>query len=187
MIYRGTASIVIRDSVATRVCFVEASSDSHAMAQICEGVALIYGITPFAVGVSDLKNEDQLKVKGLSRNAMWRLFEGGWSNGRCNEWIVAPLFLLPDTRLLNVWASLPVAGGGEIFTELMLPAEQAWSQVAMNKMDALILAIEEDDEDDENRLRHELSVLHELLQHKAFGHSTETAELAKQVNRMLGC
>lgn len=184
MIYRGTASI--GDGVA-RVCFVEASSDSQAMAQICEGVALIYGITPFEVGVSELMNEDQLKVKGLSRNAMWRLFEDGWSNGRCDEWITAPLFLLSDTRLLNVWASLPVAGGGEIYTELMLPAEQAWNQIVMSKMDALTLAIEEDAEEEKYRLRHELNGLRELQQHKAFGCSTETAELARQVNGILGC
>lgn len=185
MVYRGVASID-SDSNIKRVCFVTATTQEQATTKICEGIALVYDVTPFEVGVSDIQSEDALKAKGLSRHADWRLFEAAWFNGRCAQWIDAPLFLTQNSRLNHIWASLPIAGSNEIFADsLTQPAERAWKEVAINKLDELSIAIDGDDESLKARLRNELGLLDELAKHKVFGYSPEAKEIIAQVDELL--
>lgn len=185
MIYRGVASVG-SEIKAKRICFVSAFSPEQALTRMCEGVSLVYGVTPFEVGCAQVQSEDDLKAKGLSYHPEWRLFEGAWSNGRCEEWIQAPLFLTPDSRIQHVWASLPLAGSREVFADsLAHPAERALKQVMMNKVDAYTLARENDEAGNEQRLTHELNGLMELTQHPVFSCSADIKEFTEQVHALL--
>lgn len=187
MIYRGIATVKTDTSEAvTRVCFVSAGTTAQAIIKICEGVANIYNTTPFQVGIGHVQSEEQLKAKGLSGVVEWRLFEDSWKNGRCSRFVEAPLFLTADTKLLHVWASLPLAGSREVFADsLTQPADLAWRKLALDKLDALTLAAEEDDEESEIRLRYELGVLMELAATPVFANSQEAKAITLQVDEAL--
>lgn len=189
MIYRGKIALN-REELIERACFVSAVSHNEATMKIYDGASMIYDISPFEISVKEISSEDELKSKGLSYSREWRLFEEEWSNGRCQKWSTSPLFLTPNPRLQHVWASLPIAGSGGLFTDDLFtgesqPVERAWMDIMLSKLDDLTFAAENDDDSCVIKLKHEIGALRELAQKGMLASSSDGQDIIQKASDQL--
>lgn len=101
-LYRAT----FNDAHQERIVFLLATSRDEARARASGALAVLRGIAPQDISLSDLASFDELVGVGVSDDEELRIFEMAWKGANVSKWAQHPFFLTDDPGLIGKWAEL---------------------------------------------------------------------------------